>query len=138
MGRVTKGWPKLAKYADDYSEDIQKRVKKIVLETAQLIVSNAKARAAVDQGELRDSISMRILNGGLSAVIDVGAGHAVWIEFGTGIHATEGGGRSTPWVYYSDKLGRFVMTRGMAAQPFWFVSLDIGHKHFVREMRKLS
>jgi len=77
MGRVTKGWPKLARYADDYSEDIQKRVKKIVLETAQLIVSNAKARAAVDEGELRDSISMEILNGGFSAVVHVGAEHAV-------------------------------------------------------------
>ena len=137
MGRVTKGWPKLARYADDYSEDIQKRVKKIVVETAQLIVSNAKARAPVDEGELRDSISMEILNGGFSAVVHVGAEHAIWIEYGTGIYAVEGGGRQTPWSYYSDKLGRFVTTRGMRDQPFWHPALDIAHQYFVREMRRL-
>lgn len=137
MSRIKKGWPALADYADDYSKDIQKRVKTIIVETAQLLVSNAKARAPVDEGELRDSISMELLNGGLTAVVHVGAEHAIWIEYGTGIYAVEGGGRQTPWSYYSDKLGRFVTTRGMRDQPFWFPSLDIAHKYFVREMRRL-
>ena len=136
MGSVRKGWPKLGEYADDYSEKVQTRAKQIVTETAQLIVSTAKALAPVDEGELRDSIEMKLLNGGLSAVVNVGANHAIWIEYGTGVYAVEGGGRATPWTYYSDKLGRFVTTRGMRDQPFWHPALDVAHKYFVREMRR--
>ena len=113
-------------------------VKRVIKETAEMIVTQAKALAPVDEGNLRDSIDVRYMKGGLSAYIHVGAEYAVYIEFGTGIYAVGGDGRKTPWVYYSEKLGRFVFTRGMEAQPFWFPSLDVAEKHFRSEMKKLG
>lgn len=115
-----------------------KEVKRVIKETAEMIVSQAKALAPVDEGNLRDSIDVRYFKGGLSAYIHVGAEYAVYIEFGTGIYAVKGNGRKDPWVYYSEKLGRFVYTRGMEAQPFWFPSLDVAEKHFRSEMKKLG
>ena len=94
--------------------------------------------APVDDGWLRDSIDVRYMKGGLSAYIHVAAEYAVYVEFGTGIYAVKGNGRKDPWVYYSEKLGKFVFTRGMEAQPFWFPSLDAAEKHFRSEMKKLG
>lgn len=113
-------------------------VKRVIKETAEMIVTQAKALAPVDEGNLRDSIDVRYMDGGLSAYIHVGAEYAVYIEFGTGIYAVKGNGRKDPWYYYSEKLGRFVYTRGIEAQPFWFPSLDVAHKFFSSEMKKLG
>lgn len=113
-------------------------VKRVIKETAEMIVTQAKALAPVDEGNLSDSIDARYMNGGLSAYIHVGAEYAVYVEFGTGIYAVGGDGRKTPWVYYSNKLGRFVFTRGMEAQPFWFPTLDVAEKFFRSEMKKLG
>jgi len=115
-----------------------KEVKRVIRETAELIVSQAQALAPVDEGNLRDSITAQYMKGGLSAYIHVGAHYAVYVEFGTGIYAVKGDGRKDPWVYYSEKLGKFVFTRGMEAQPFWFPSLDVAEKHFRSEMKKLG
>ncbi|UTQ10089.1 hypothetical protein NMK97_03340 [Bacillus amyloliquefaciens] len=72
--------------------------------------------------------------GGLRAVISVGADYAVYVEYGTGIYAEEGGGRQTPWVYYDTKLNRWVVTRGMRAQPFWNPAVDEGMRYFASQM----
>lgn len=124
--------------AKKFERHIISEVKRVIKETAEMIVTQAKALAPVDEGNLRDSIDVRYINGGLSAYIHVGAEYAVYVEFGTGIYAVKGNGRKDPWVYYSEKLGKFVFTRGMEAQPFWFPSLDVAEKHFRREMKKLG
>jgi len=124
--------------AKQYEKYVIKEVKRIIKETAEMIATQAKALAPVDEGWLRDSIDVRYMNGGLSAYIHVAAEYAVYVEFGTGIYAVKGNGRKTPWAYYSEKLGRFVYTRGMEAQPFWFPALDVAEKHFRREMKKLG
>ena len=113
-------------------------VKRVIAETAEMIVTQAKALAPFSEGGLRDSITVKYMNGGLSAYIHVGAFYAVYVEFGTGIYAVEGNGRKTPWVYFSKKHGKFIFTRGMEAQPFWFPSLDVAEKHFRTEMKKLG
>ena len=60
------------------------------------------------------------------------------MEFGTGIYSITGSGRKTPWVFYSDKLNRYVYTRGMQAQPFWIPTIEVASKYFQREMNKLG
>jgi len=115
-----------------------KAVKRVVAETAQMIKSQAQALAPVDDGNLRQSIEVRFYKRGLSAEIIVGASYGIYVEFGTGIYAKEGNGRKEPWVYWSEKLGRFVYTRGMKSQPYWSPALEAGSKYFEREMNKLG
>ncbi|MEH6941525.1 HK97-gp10 family putative phage morphogenesis protein [Bacillus sp. JJ722] len=124
----------LKKFGDAIIED----AKALVAETAYLIQAQARALAPHDSGYLRQSIEVDILNGGLTAKVTVGAEYAIYIEYGTGVFAVEGNGRKDPWVYYSDKYGRFVFTKGMKAQPFWMQAVDSGRKHFGKEVKKLG
>lgn len=137
-GRVSFGSRQLSRAVQRYGDQVIEDVKRIVVETAQIILSNAKMMAPVDDGNLRDSIEMEIRDGGLLAVVRVTAHYAVYVEYGTGIYAVDGNGRQTPWTFYSDKLGRYVTTRGMSPQPFWDPAIDIGDRHFKTEMRRLG
>lgn len=113
-------------------------IKRVIAETAEIIKSQAQALAPEDDGNLRKSIEIEFYNKGLSAKIIVGAHYGVYVEYGTGIYAVEGNGRKTPWVYWSDKLNRWVYTRGMKAQPYWTPAIEQGSKYFEREMNKLG
>jgi HK97 gp10 family phage protein len=121
-----------------YGVSVLDEVKRIVSETAYIIHGNAQADAPVDDGNLRDSIEVEFLEGGLTAIVRVTASYSIFVEYGTGIYSSTGNGRTTPWTYYSDKLGRFVTTEGMRPQPFWHGAVDLGEKHFKEEMRKLG
>lgn len=50
---------------------------------------------------------------------------AKFLENGTGIYREDGTGRQTPWVYWSEKLQRFVFTRGMKPRPHWRPAYEI-------------
>lgn len=50
---------------------------------------------------------------------------AEFLENGTGIYREDGTGRQTPWVYWNDKLQRFVYTRGMKPRPHWRPAYEI-------------
>lgn len=121
-----------------YGDNVIDEVKRIIVETAYIIHSNAQALATVDEGNLRDSIEVEILPDGMTAIVRVTAHYAIYVEYGTGIYAVEGNGRDTPWTYFSDKLGRFVTTEGMRPQPFWDPAIDKGQRHFRKEMRDLG
>ncbi|WP_084246791.1 HK97-gp10 family putative phage morphogenesis protein [Planomicrobium okeanokoites] len=121
-----------------YGDSVIREVKRIVVETAQIILSNAKMLAPVDDGNLRDSIEMEVRMDGLKAKVQVTAHYAIYVEYGTGIYAVEGDGRQTPWTYWSPKLNRFVTTRGMSPQPFWEPAIDAGQQYFDREMGRLG
>lgn len=121
-----------------FERHIIKQVKRIVAETAEMAVAQMRALVPVDDGNLKRSIDVIYTQGGLTAIITVGAHYAWYVEYGTGIYSTEGTGRKTPWVYYSKELKRWVYTRGMKAQPFWHPSLDVAFKHFTSEMNKLG
>lgn len=139
MGNTIKlGNKQLSAALHRYGENVRDEVKRIITETAYIIMNNAKVMAPVDDGNLRDSIEVEIVQGGMTAIVRVTANYAIYVEYGTGIYAVEGNGRKTPWTYYSDKLGRFVTTEGMQAQPFWDPAIDKGARHFRKEMRKLG
>jgi HK97 gp10 family phage protein len=133
-----KGHKRFELAVDKFEKHMIKEVKRIVKETAEMIVTQAKALAPVDDSSLKDSIDVIYAQGGLTAIIHVGAHYGVYVEFGTGIYAVKGNGRKDPWVYYSKKLKRFVYTRGTEAQPFFFPALDVGEKHWSSEFRKLG
>lgn len=87
----------------------------------RVLEAEAKLLAPWDLGALRASIDT-VQDGVTATSARVKVGPAVhygaYVEFGTGIHAEGGGGRRTPWVYFNDRLGRFVRTSGSPAQPY--------------------
>lgn len=137
MGITRIGSKEVRRALKKWGSAVESDVSRIVYETARIIEAQAKALAPVDEGNLHDSIEMTI-TGEYSAMVTVGARYAIYIEYGTGIHAKFGNGRPTPWSYYSTKLDRWVTTRGMAPQPFWFEAVEAGEKYFYREFRKLG
>lgn len=132
------GSKEIERALNKWSDKIEREVKRIIHETALLIQSQARALAPTDSGYLRKSIVVDTSSDGLTALISVGAEYGIYIEYGTGIYAVNGNGRKDPWVFYDEQYGRFVFTRGMRAQPFWFLSLDIGKKYYDQEMKNLG
>jgi HK97 gp10 family phage protein len=143
VGITGTGFKGFERAIDDFEKHVVGEVKRVIAETAEMLAAQAKALAPtgdIDGGNLKKSIEVRYYNRGLSAEIIVGAHYGIYVEWGTGIFSEhpEIPGRSTPWVYYSEKLGRWVYTRGMIAQPFFQPSFEQAAKHFEREMNKLG
>ncbi|KIL45761.1 HK97 gp10 family phage protein [Jeotgalibacillus soli] len=136
--KVQVGNKLLQRALKEFGDEILERVREIVQETGMIIYNNAIATVAVDSGDTRQSITFYSSLDGLTCTVEVGSSIAIYLEFGTGIYAEGGDGRKTPWVYWSDKLNRWVFTRGMPAQPFWFPSVDKGRRYFSREIKKLG
>lgn len=70
---------------------------------------------AVDTGRLRNSITHAIK--GDDVYIGTNVDYAKWVELGTGIYASDGTGRKTPWVYKDDE-GEEHWTRGIRPVHF--------------------
>lgn len=70
----------------------------------------AKRLTPVDTGRLRNSITHAVR--GDDVYIGSNVEYAVWIELGSGIYASDGKGRQSPWGYY-DRNGKYHVTRGM-------------------------
>lgn len=140
-GTVKVGHRQLQRALQQYGFEVEARVKEIILQTTLLIHKNAKALAPGDEGNLRESIEYDILDNGFTGYVRVGAEYAIYVEYGTGIYATGPGGSSAkkiPWVYYSEKLERFVTTSGNPEQPFWYPAIRKGQRYFRKEMKKLG
>ncbi|MDA7028457.1 HK97 gp10 family phage protein [Bacillus sp. CLL-7-23] len=138
MAEVSGRWVRQMRRAtNELSNHVIEEAKRLVTETAELIYSYAVLNAPtamIDGGNLKNSIEIDYKDGGLKAVISVGASYSVYVEYGTGIYAEDGNGRKTPWVYYDNKLNRWVVTRGMRAQPFWNPAVDKGMRYFASQM----
>lgn len=70
----------------------------------------AAALTPVDTGNLRNSITHKV--SGEAVYIGSNLKYAPYVELGTGIYATDGTGRKSPWVYI-DKDGIGHRTNGM-------------------------
>uniref|UniRef100_UPI0035A0416A HK97-gp10 family putative phage morphogenesis protein n=1 Tax=Jeotgalibaca porci TaxID=1868793 RepID=UPI0035A0416A len=107
----------------DNSKQVKAALRKVsgqALEEAALLVEGqAKALAPVDSGELRDKIDHTIKeqNGMKIAQIGSPLDYAIYVEYGTGEHTTNGAGRKGGWRYQAPD-GTWHFTRGMKAQPF--------------------
>ena len=94
----------------------------IPLEKACLLVENkAKENCPVQTGYLRRSITHEI--NGNEGIIGTNVEYAPYVEFGTGIFATEGNGRQTPWRYQTAD-GQWYTTKGHKAEPFLGPALE--------------
>lgn len=68
-----------------------------------------KMLVPVDTGRLRNSITHAVR--GDDVYIGTNVEYGVWLELGTGIYASDGKGRQSPWGYY-DRDGKYHVTRG--------------------------
>ena len=85
--------------------------KQAALEAIGIVAeSYAKMKTPVDTGTLRNSISHAVK--GDDVYIGTNQPYAPFVEYGTGIYASDGQGRKTPWYYY-DKDGKLQWTRGI-------------------------
>lgn len=75
----------------------------------------AKALCPVDTGNLRNSVTHKVVEGELACYIGSAVNYAAYVEFGTGVHYQ--GGRKTPWVYQGAD-GEWHKTTGSKPQPF--------------------
>ena len=66
----------------------------------------------IDTGQYANSITHTYNMSEKAAYIGSNLEHAVWNEVGTGIYASEPGGRQTPW-RYKDSDGKWHTTSGM-------------------------
>lgn len=71
----------------------------------------AKRSTPVDTGRLRNSITHAVRGDDVYIGTNVQP-YAVYVELGTGIYASDGKGRQSPWGYY-DRNGKYHVTRGM-------------------------
>lgn len=91
----------------------------------------------VDEGTLRNSISVE-KSGHLTYQIGTNLKYAAFVEYGTGklgdpsIPHTE----KESWVYYSEKLQRFVTTHGQPAQHFMHNGFMSGKDTALNEVKR--
>ena len=69
-----------------------------------------KRLTPVDLGTLRNSMTHAVR--GDDVYIGSNIPYAPFVELGTGIYASDGKGRQSPWGYY-DRNGKYHVTRGM-------------------------
>lgn len=93
-----------------------------VLNQACILVENqAKINCPVKYGTLRNSITHEVE--GLQGVVGTNIEYAPYVELGTGLFATDGDGRKTPWSYQDDN-GEWHTTIGQHPQPYLKRALD--------------
>ena len=70
-------------------------------------------------GLLRNSITAQVAedDGDTCVVVGTNVEYAPYVELGTGVYASDGGGRSTPWAYIGSDGQRHV-TVGMRPRPY--------------------
>lgn len=102
-----------------------------------LVEEEAKKRAPVDTGTLRRSITTELHKD--YGEVGTNLHYAPYVEFGTGLFASNHDGRQTPWSYQSAD-GEWHTTRGMNPNPFLGPSLDDNRQKikelFIRELKK--
>lgn len=100
------------------------------LNRACLVVENeAKRLCPVDTGDLRSSITHEVHNN--VGIVGTNKEYAPYVEFGTGIFASEGNGRDTPWSYQDDK-GEWHTTAGQKPQPFLETAIQTKKKLVIK------
>lgn len=105
------------------------------LEYCCLLVENeAKTNCPVDNGQLRASITHEVEDG--KGYVGSNLEYAPYVEYGTGLFADGGGGRTdVPWVY-RDAEGNFHSTLGQKPQPFLIPALKNNRQRIVEILGK--
>ena len=89
--------------------------------TLDHIAEKAKEKVGVGTGALRAdtrSLGAEIVGDEVRGSVGNSLEHAIYHHQGTGIYASDGNGRKTPWVYEDPKTGEKIYTRGSKPNPY--------------------
>ena len=89
--------------------------------TLDHIAEKAKEKVGVGTGALRAdtrSLGVEIVGDEVHGAVGNSLEHAIYHHQGTGIYASDGNGRKTPWVYEDPKTGKKIYTRGSKPNPY--------------------
>lgn len=115
-------------YSVQCKATIQSEAVAFLHEVAGEIVSqtqrNYDAARRVKTGETKGSFRHEVDEGSLTATMGSAEENAIWEEFGTGVHAMNGDGRSTPWCYQDVATGKWYTTRGKTRHRPFFTAFE--------------
>jgi HK97 gp10 family phage protein len=103
--------------------DLPMKLGKGIDKACLVIERAAKSNAPVQTGTLRNSITHKVAPMVLEGVVGTNVMYAPYVEIGTGIYSSMGGGRNTPWLY-TDAKGVTHFTRGSHPHPFLKPAMD--------------
>jgi len=149
----------IAKCRKLYGAKTNELVGQAVLHAGKTIVQpEAKLRAPANEGELRNSIRVRLkVNGNkISSEIFTNSDHGSYVELGTGPKGLANHSgispevsvsyRSSPWYVHEDqidvgpyhfqKMGEFYKMYGQPAQPYLYPALKDNHDRISRSISK--
>ena len=89
--------------------------------TLDHVAEKAKEKVGVGTGALRAdtrSLGVEIVGDEVHGAVGNSLEHAIYHHQGTGIYASDGNGRKTPWVYEDPKTGEKIYTRGSKPNPY--------------------
>lgn len=77
------GLDEFLNFTDSLTNEIESEAKKLIVKSAFQTEGAAKRLTPVDTGRLRRSISTKIENGGLKAIVSTNVEYAMAVEYGT-------------------------------------------------------
>ena len=89
--------------------------------TLDHVAGKAKEKVGVGTGALRAdtrSLGVEIVGDEVHGAVGNSLEYAIYHHQGTGIYASDGNGRKTPWVYEDPKTGEKIYTRGSKPNPY--------------------
>lgn len=102
-----------------------------------LVEREAKRKAPHRTGELRRSIASKVEDGGTVGIVYTPLEYAPYVEFGTGLFASNGNGRKdVPWAYRDEESGELIFTSGQHPQPFLGPALNENRQEIIRILRE--
>jgi len=103
--------------------DIPRALAKGLEQACLTVERSAKSNAPVQSGNLRNSLTHKVNLGSLEGVVGTSVAYAPYVEIGTGIYSSMGGGRQGGW-FYVDAEGNGHFTMGSHPKPYLKPAVD--------------
>lgn len=133
--------PQLHEALDSWAERVLTIWGMKVQNYAQLLVPTGTADSTGIEGyvggALKQSLTYTVDLAKKAVTIGSNLFYSVYVELGTGVHATNGSGRKTPWVW-KDFNGKWHFTRGMKAANDGKGFLRPAVEEHIEELREIA
>ena len=120
-------------YDEKLMNAVENVTKQALKKACYMVETDAKELCPTDTTRLRGSITHEVEE--TVGRVGTNVEYAIWVEFGTGIHAEKGKGRKTPWVYKTEK--GYFYTHGNKPQPYLRPALHKNEKKILGLFRDL-
>ena len=103
-----------------------------------VVEEEAKENCPVDTGTLRSSIKGEVKQEGkkINGYVYTNEEYAIDVHFGTGIYASDGQGRQTPW-YFKDRKDKWHFFIGQEPKPFLQDAINSKQREVLQELGKV-